>query len=204
VHVQTDEPGRVSVGEDPGLLRARSMSRVAEYVYAAPGGLDALVVGEFAQESAAVKAAGGVSAGAGREPVTTVFRQISPPSGWLTARGIESGPERPRGTAVLSVVMDVDSDALTAFHGWYDEEHLPKLVSVPGILCALRYEALTLAEAPATARPSEGRVRFLAWYEMADQSVVDSDAFAAASVLTPRTAQVTAHLAWASQLYVEG
>jgi hypothetical protein len=203
LHVQTDEPARFPLDGVPGVRTGRRMSRVADYTYAAPGGLDALVVGEFETAADAVKAAGTLGAGTGRQPVANVFRQISPASGWLTVRGVESGPQRPAGTTVLSVVMDVDADALIAFHGWYEEEHLPKLVAVPGILCAVRYQALTIDEAPATAHPPGRRVRFLAWYEMAEPGVVATDAFAAASVLTPRTAEVTARLAWASQLYVE-
>lgn len=205
LHIQTDKPGRASMAEAPGLLNSRSMSRVADYIYAAPGGLDALVVGEFAAEADAIKAGAVATGGArtGRAPIVNVFRQIAPPSGWLTARGVESGMDRPRSSTVLSVVMDVDPDTVSDFHGWYDEEHLPKLVAVPGILCALRYQALVVDQEPVASQPSERRVRFLAWYEIADRRVVDSDEFAAASVLTPRTAEVTAHLSWASQLYID-
>ena len=176
------------MAEAAGLLNSRSMLRVADYIYAAPSGLDALVVGEFASEADAIKAVAAGGARTGRAPIVNVFRQIAPPSGWLTARGVESGMDRPRSSTVLSVVMDVDSDTVSDFHGWYDEEHLPKLVAVPGILCALRYQASAVDQGPAASQSSERRVRFLAWYEIADPGVVDSDEFAAASVLTPRTA----------------
>jgi hypothetical protein len=188
LHVQTDAPAAIDLAGAPGLRAERRLVRVADYQYAAPSEYGHLVVGEFGSvaEAAAQRPAGPVQA--------NVFRQLSPEVGWLTAGGVERGPRRPSGKTVLSVIMDVESDHLADFHGWYDEEHLPKLVAVPGILCALRYEAVG----------QDGRPRFLAWYEMADRAVVESDAFAGASVLTPRTAAVTAHLDWASQLYDVG
>jgi hypothetical protein len=169
VHVQADDP--------TGLLAGRVMTRVADYQYAAPG-LAGVVVAEFDSEDEARKHADGLESTPTQ--VVNVFRQLSPSQG-----------KRPSGTAALSVIMDVQPDALADFHGWYDEEHLPKLAAVPGILAAVRFESL-------------GGPRFLAWYEMADSSVVDAAEFAEASVLTPRTAAVTAHLNWASQLYVDG
>ncbi len=203
LHVQADDPAPWALGGSPGLLHRRVMTRVADYIYAAPDGLDGVVMAEFAALEQAAKAAER-SAGAGaRSPQVNVFRQISPERGWLTARGVETAGRRPEGTTVLSVVMDVEHDALADFHGWYDEEHLPTLVAVPGILGAVRFAAVPEAEAPAASQPDADRSRFLAWYEMADPAVVASDEFAAASVLTPRTAAVTAHLSWASQLYVD-
>jgi hypothetical protein len=187
LHVQANDPESVLAGHLPGLLSRRVMTRVADYLYAAPG-LPGVVVAEFESEAEASKAAETVDA---PEAVVNVFSQLSPATGWLTAAGVQNGPQRPAGTTVLSVIMDVEPQALADFHGWYDEEHLPKLVAVPGIVAAVRYEALTSS-------------RFLAWYEMADESVVASAEFADASVLTPRTAAVTAHLEWASQLYIDG
>jgi hypothetical protein len=187
LHVQANDPTGLLTGHLPGIQSRRVMTRVADYLYAAPG-LPGVVVAEFESEAEASKAAETIEA---PDAVVNVFRQLSPASGWLTATGVHDGPQRPSGTTVLSVIMDVQPDALADFHGWYDEEHLPKLVAVPGILAAVRFQALT-------------GPRFLAWYEMADESVVASREFADASVLTPRTAVVTAHLSWASQLYVDG
>jgi hypothetical protein len=200
LHIQTENPAALPGRELPGLLEHRIMTRVGDYLYAAPG-MSTVLMAEFGSEAEAVKAADGLEASGA---LVNVFRQLSPERGWLTADGVQEGPRRPSGTAVLSVVMDVEHDGLADFHGWYDEEHLPKLAAVPGILCALRYKALTADDAPSTSQPEAGRSRFLAWYEFADESVVASPEFADASVLTPRTAVATARLTWASQLYVDG
>jgi hypothetical protein len=180
LHVQTDDP----TFRLPGTGQ-RFMNRIVDYQYAAPGGLAYLVTATFPDAGDAEAAYVGDRA--------TVFAQLWPRNGWLAADGVHEGAVRPSGTCVLSVIMDVEHDHLDAFHGWYDEEHLPKLCAVPGILAAVRYEAV--------AGDVGVHPRFLAWYELADRGVVESAAFAQASELTPRTAQVTAHLDWASQLY---
>ena len=178
-------------GESPtvpgaeGTTTPRTLERVADYEYAAPGGLRWLTIVEpYAWRAGETEAA----------PGGTVYEQISPPGGWLSGSGVQQGSP-PTGGAVLNVVMDVDQDALDLFHGWYDEEHLPRLVQVPGIDAARRFRAV------AGSGPGEGRDRFLALYELRDADVVASDEFAGASVMTPRTEQVVARLSWASQLY---
>ncbi len=198
LHVQADQPQSLVSRDAPGLLSYRVMSRIADYTYAAADGLPGLLMAEFEGPADAVKAALAVTDPDAR---VNVFRQISPASGWLTADGVQDGGPRAAGTAVLSVVMDVEPHALADFHGWYEEEHLPKLAAVPGILWAQRFAALASGEVPGAMPPDGDRARFLARYEMADERVVTSAAFAEASVLTPRTAAVTAHLSWASQLY---
>ncbi len=178
-------------GESPPVPGAeggadhRTFERVVDYEYAAPGGLRWLTVAEpYAWHAGEAEVA----------PGGTVYEQISPPEGWLSGSGVQSGP-LPVGAAVLNVVMDVDRGALDLFHGWYDEEHLPRLVQVPGINAARRFRAVD------GSLPGPERDRFLALYELRDVDVVTSDEFAGASVMTPRTEQVVARLSWASQLY---
>jgi hypothetical protein len=172
--------------------RTRVMARIADYLYAEPSGLPWVLLMEPDHEAGAEAAAAAVRAAPGAE-LTGVFRQISPVSGWLTADGVVTVGLPPTGDALLSVVMDVDADALEVFHSWYDEEHLPRLSVVPGILAARRFAARDLAPG--------GRHRFLAHYEMKDRIVVESAEFAAASVMSPRTEEVVPHLTWGSQLY---
>lgn len=133
--------------------------------------------------------------GSGNRVSLTVFEQISPVEGWLTAEGVVAGGELPAGEAVLSVTMDVEEGALDLFHGWYDEEHLPKLVAVPGIDAARRFRAV----AGDVAEP--GRRRFLALYELAGLDFLETPAWAAAASMTPRTAEVVPHVVMNSQLY---
>lgn len=57
------------------------------------------------------------------------------------------------------VAMDVDPDKETRFNKWYNEEHVPALLKVPGVLGAYRYVSL------------EGRPKYTAIYELDNPSV---------------------------------
>jgi hypothetical protein len=69
--------------------------------------------------------------------------------------------------AVLVAMMNPPADE-DAFNAWYDEEHVPLRLGVPGFLAARRYRA-TEGEA---AGP-----RYLALYELASRDVLASDAY---------------------------
>lgn len=69
------------------------------------------------------------------------------------------------GKVILLVMTEVEAAAEEAFNRWYSESHLPKLLSVPGFLSGVRYRAL------------EGRPKYLAAYELADASVLESEAY---------------------------
>ena len=47
-----------------------------------------------------------------------------------------------RGTGLLMVWVDVDPEYEAELHRWYDEEHIQRLLSVPGFRSAGRYVAL--------------------------------------------------------------
>jgi len=47
-----------------------------------------------------------------------------------------------RGTGLLMVWTDIDSEFEADFNRWYDEEHIPRLLQVPGFLSAGRYVAV--------------------------------------------------------------
>ena len=47
-----------------------------------------------------------------------------------------------RGTGLLMVLTDIDSEFEAEFNRWYDEEHITRLLQVPGFLSAGRYVAL--------------------------------------------------------------
>jgi hypothetical protein len=186
LHVSSDGEQPVALS-GPGIGAVHVFEVVPDYEFAAPGGARWLVLHD-------VKPGDTTGFAAPRGSVAILFNQISPAEGWLTAAGETAGPV-PTGTAVLSVIMDVDEDALTAFHGWYEEEHLPSMVAVPGILGARRFAAT------AGGPPDPGRRRFLALYEVAGREVFAGEAWAAVSTITPRTQEVLPHLSWASQLY---
>ncbi|MBK8063212.1 MAG: hypothetical protein IPK29_03375 [Betaproteobacteria bacterium] len=69
------------------------------------------------------------------------------------------GPD-PQARALLMVAANVDDAHEDAFNRWYDEEHLPLLAKVPGVLRARRFHAGT------------GSPRYLALYEMTDAAAV--------------------------------
>jgi hypothetical protein len=70
-----------------------------------------------------------------------------------------------RGTGLLMAWTDVDPDHEPEFNRWYDEEHIGRLLEVPGFLNAGRYRAL------------RGGPKYLAMYELEDHNVLRSAAF---------------------------
>ena len=47
-----------------------------------------------------------------------------------------------KGRGIFMVYVDIDAQHVQEFNEWYNTEHLPELLSVPGILSAARYEAV--------------------------------------------------------------
>ena len=70
-----------------------------------------------------------------------------------------------KGTGLLMVWVDVPEDKEHEFNHWYNEEHLPELLAVPGVLSAARYEAVSSGP------------KHLACYELESSAVMDTDAF---------------------------
>ena len=70
-----------------------------------------------------------------------------------------------KGTGLLLVWADIPADKEEDFNRWYNEEHIPELLSVPGVLNAARYEAFNSGP------------KHLACYELESLAVIDSDAF---------------------------
>ncbi len=66
------------------------------------------------------------------------------------------------------------------YNAWYDEEHIPFLLRVPGVLRARRFRAV------------EGEPRYLALYDLATPEVRQSEAFARAAD-TPWSARMRRH-----------
>ena len=69
------------------------------------------------------------------------------------------------GSGLLAVWTDVAPEFEAEFNQWYDTEHVPQLLGVPGFLNAWRYQAV------------EGKPKYLAIYELADENVLKGDAF---------------------------
>jgi hypothetical protein len=70
-----------------------------------------------------------------------------------------------RGTGLLMVWTDIDAEFEAEFNRWYDEEHISRLLEVPGFLSAGRYAAI------------KGGPKYLAMYELEDHNVLRSAAY---------------------------
>ena len=66
---------------------------------------------------------------------------------------------------LLAVWTDIAPEAEREFNDWYNTEHIPQLLGVPGFLSGRRYQAV------------EGEPKYLALYELTDAEVMKSDAF---------------------------
>jgi hypothetical protein len=73
--------------------------------------------------------------------------------------------------ALLVASMTPEPGAEAEFNRWYDEEHLPNLQSVPGVLSGRRYRATD----------GESERGYLALYHLRDAAVSRSDAWAKAA-----------------------
>ena len=70
-----------------------------------------------------------------------------------------------KGRGIFMVYVDIDAKDVQEFNEWYNKEHLPELLSVPGILSAARYEAV------------KGGPQYLACYELDSVEVMQTPAF---------------------------
>ncbi len=105
------------------------------------------------------------------------YAALSPAAGAIvTAAGVVATDRQPVGSALLHVMTDCDPELTEEFQRWYDEEHVPCLLSAPGVFSARRFRS---------AAAGVGGFPFLALYELADEAVVQSEAFLSASASTP-------------------
>ncbi|MDA0734026.1 MAG: hypothetical protein O2909_03405 [Chloroflexi bacterium] len=68
-----------------------------------------------------------------------------------------------RGTGLLMVYADVAAEVEEEFNRWYNEEHIPERLSIPGVLNAARYVAV------------KGGPKYLACYELTEPQAYYSD-----------------------------
>ncbi len=67
--------------------------------------------------------------------------------------------------ALLVVKINVGPDVEAEFNRWYDEEHIPRLTAVAGVLSGRRY------------LNPKGAHRYIAVYELRDRAVMKSQAW---------------------------
>jgi hypothetical protein len=84
---------------------------------------------------------------------------------------------------LFSAAMDVAADRETLFHEVYDTEHVPLILTVPGVVSATRFEVQPLAMRLGGERRTmdpQGAPRFHALYELESPEVLLTDAWATA------------------------
>ena len=82
----------------------------------------------------------------------------------------------------LLVLMQPPANIEEEFNAWYDSEHVPERLAVPGVLTAIRFSSISAATP-----------KYLAMYDLESEAVLDSDAYrrVAGDNSSPWTKRVT-------------
>jgi len=82
----------------------------------------------------------------------------------------------------LLVLMQPPPNIEEEFNAWYDSEHVPERLAVPGVLTAIRFSSVSAATP-----------KYLAMYDLESEAVLDSDAYrrVAGDNSSPWTKRVT-------------
>lgn len=127
------------------------------------------------------QAVGGANQSPWTKRVTAMCRRIMRYEGEQLVPGEQTAPQGAGGLLVASMTPDPDAEA--DFNAWYDDEHLPNLCAVPGVLSGRRFRATDTAS----------ERRYLSLYHLTEVAVSRSDAWAAAAN-TPWTERMRPHL----------
>ena len=76
-------------------------------------------------------------------------------------------PTIPIGTTVLVVTMDVDPEDEAEFNKWYNEQHLPERMEIPGYVSARRFKL----------EEGDGALTYLCIWELEDGSPLQSQMY---------------------------
>ncbi len=85
------------------------------------------------------------------------------------AKQEDSHPVQHIGGTVLVVMMDVDPEHEAEFNRWYDGEHLPERLEIPGYVSARRFKL----------EEGEGVLKYLCIWELEDGSPLQSEEYKA-------------------------
>jgi hypothetical protein len=171
-----DEEHLADLLEQPGVLNGRRFVR-AQTAFSAPSPLNYITIYQLADTGALE---------------TPSYRSMATaPSEW-TKRVAMSLPMRrdvatqiypasrttsqPVGDAIMHVFTHADASIVDDFHRWYEEEHIPALVSCDGVFGARRF---------ACTAPEADGYEFIAIYQLADLSVLESSSLFEAGKPTP-------------------
>jgi hypothetical protein len=86
-----------------------------------------------------------------------------------------------RGKHLLTVYANIPATIEDDFNQWYNTQHIPERLALPGFLGAARYEAIIFPGFSSGGRFEylEGNPKYLALYELEDASVLESPAYLA-------------------------
>jgi hypothetical protein len=86
-----------------------------------------------------------------------------------------------RGKYLLTVFANIPAHLEDDFNAWYDKQHIPERLALPGFLGAARYQAIPFPGFPTgrAAETLEGNPKYLALYELEDASALESLAYLA-------------------------
>ena len=129
--------------------------------------LDSLAV----LQSPAYRAIGGDNLSPWSKRVTSKVERLLRYEGEQILPGDAPAPAGAGGLLLVGMTPALAVD--TAFNAWYDNEHVPALARVPGVLCARRY------------RTAAGNVKYVALYHLASPGVIETAEWKAASASTP-------------------
>ena len=76
-------------------------------------------------------------------------------------------PTMPVGTTVLVVTMEVDREDEAEFNKWYNEQHLPERMEIPGYVSARRFKL----------EEGDGALQYLCIWELEDGSPLQSQMY---------------------------
>jgi hypothetical protein len=127
------------------------------------------------------QAVGGPNQSPWTKRVTAMCRRIMRYEGEQLVPGEQTAPQGAGGLLVASMTPDPDAEG--DFNAWYDDEHLPNLCAVPGVLSGRRFRVTDTAS----------ERRYLSLYHLTEVAVSRSDAWAAAAN-TPWTERMRPHL----------
>ena len=83
-----------------------------------------------------------------------------------------SHPAQHTGNTILMVMMDIDPEDEEEFHRWYNQQHIPERLEIPGYVSARRFK---LEDG------SDGMLKYLCIWEMEDVSAMEHDMYKAQS-----------------------
>jgi hypothetical protein len=150
----------------PGFLNAeRWIDDTNPQIHVATYDMDTVGV----LQSPAYLAVGGNNQSVWTKRVTSMCGRIMRFEGEQLVPGEQIAPSG--AGALLVASMTPDSDAETEFNDWYDKEHLPRLLTVPGVISGRRYRATD----------TDSERRYLSLYHLRDIGVSRSESWAAAA-----------------------